>query len=631
MMQPPRSYRVLLVGAASDQNDVEAALHLAAGSFETWLHTPEGDGDVQPPPSQEASPDVIVIGSTADRPLPIARHLRALFPRAQVVFLLRPERIEAFRAGLPFVPNLASAWTADATDPPQSLARLIAEAARTAREKSDTSALFGRINKRLASGNVAPSQLRRSQLALSEHYLATVLAQSPDALLAVDGDGNLIAANDAAQGLFGTVVEPEAGIRLVEMFPLAERPLLEGLLERAGSGEVLVGRAVRFARPDGLERDLELSLAPVRDDTGSIASVSITARDISERKRAEERQRLLLNELSHRVKNTLAIVQALAQQSIRGKAPAEQERAAFNARLGTLAAAHDLLTRETWEPVSLAKVIEAAAGAACGAGPDRHDISGPDVLLPPQTAVSLAMAMHELCTNAIKYGALSNESGKVLTRWEIVTMKNGPGLHLEWIEVGGPAVEAPTRRGFGTRMIERGLASELNGSVEMEFRREGLRCIIDAPLPNTVGSKTDSDRRRRAHHRLRAGGDRGNARLECHCGSHASRPGAANARAQSARCRDPRRQSARRTELSDRRQAGGTRCTVRVRHRLWRRQPSRASPPRADADQAILRRSGRGGTFENAEQEAGSFSKQMTIIAREYERTAAALSASMAL
>jgi two-component sensor histidine kinase len=163
----------------------------------------------------------------------------------------------------------------------------------------------------------------------------------------------------------------------------------------------------------------------------------------------------------------LAIVQALAQQSFKGRASPQEERAAFDARLSTLAAAHNLLTRQTWEQVGLAQVVEGALSAACGLDPSRHRVEGPDVMLPPQTAVSLAMAVHELCTNAIKYGALSNSGGTISTRWRIDQREDGPRLRFEWIERGGPPVEPPSSRGFGTRMIERGLAAELDAQVQL--------------------------------------------------------------------------------------------------------------------------------------------------------------------
>lgn len=205
--------------------------------------------------------------------------------------------------------------------------------------------------------------------------------------------------------------------------------------------------------------------------------------EIEQRRRAEERQQLLIGELNHRVKNTLSIVQGLAQQSFTGSTPTDAARSLFEARLSALSAAHDLLTRQNWEQASLGETIAASVAATAGANFERVTLDGPDVLLAPQTVVSVAMAIHELCTNAIKYGALSNEDGTVAISWQVTAAGALPMLHLTWIESGGPAVSPRIKRGFGSRMIERGLAAELKGEVAMDFRPHGLVCTIDAPLP----------------------------------------------------------------------------------------------------------------------------------------------------
>ena len=203
---------------------------------------------------------------------------------------------------------------------------------------------------------------------------------------------------------------------------------------------------------------------------------------VLERKRTEEHQRLLLNELNHRVKNTLAVIQSIASQTFRGEAATPEARQAFDSRLAALAGAHDVLTRENWETASLRQVVEEAA-TGCGADRARTHIEGEDLQLPPRTAVSIAMALHELCTNAVKYGALSNDTGTVTISWHVKDADGEARLQLCWHEEGGPPVSAPERRGFGSRMIERGLAAELGGSVELRFHPEGVRCLVDAPLP----------------------------------------------------------------------------------------------------------------------------------------------------
>ena len=214
------------------------------------------------------------------------------------------------------------------------------------------------------------------------------------------------------------------------------------------------------------------------DDESRPVGLHAIARDVTERRRAEERQRLLVNELNHRVKNTLALVQGLALQSFReGRDPAKA-RAAFQERLTALAAAHDLLTRESWEGATLAQLAEEAIGHH-NSQEERIAFGGPDILLSPKAAVSLVMALHELGTNAAKYGALSTPEGRVRLGWEV---SDGDRLRLEWRERGGPPVERPDHKGFGFRMIERALAADLAGQAGIGFHPEGLVCRIEAPL-----------------------------------------------------------------------------------------------------------------------------------------------------
>jgi PAS domain S-box-containing protein len=222
------------------------------------------------------------------------------------------------------------------------------------------------------------------------------------------------------------------------------------------------------------------------DDEGRPIGLHAIARDVTERRLAEERQRLLVNELNHRVKNTLALVQGLALQSFReGRDPA-QARAAFQERLTALAAAHDLLTRESWEGATLAQLAEEAIGHH-NAQEERIAFGGPDIVLSPKAAVSLVMALHELGTNAAKYGALSTPEGKVRIGWEVA---DGDRLRLEWRERGGPPVEPPRHKGFGFRMIERALAADLAGEAGIGFDPEGLVCRIEAPLAEAAAVRT---------------------------------------------------------------------------------------------------------------------------------------------
>jgi two-component sensor histidine kinase len=200
--------------------------------------------------------------------------------------------------------------------------------------------------------------------------------------------------------------------------------------------------------------------------------------DITERRRAEEHRLLLVNELNHRVKNTLAVVQGLARQTFREAADVKTAVARFEERLTALSRAHNLLTDENWASAGLYEVVRDQLGGDRLAG--RISLAGPQVLLSPQVAVSLALVLHELATNATKYGALSNDTGRVQVSW-VPDPARGM-VALRWVETGGPAVHAPRRRGFGSRLIERALASEVGGRVALQFLPEGVVCEIEAPV-----------------------------------------------------------------------------------------------------------------------------------------------------
>jgi PAS domain S-box-containing protein len=200
--------------------------------------------------------------------------------------------------------------------------------------------------------------------------------------------------------------------------------------------------------------------------------LSIYFLDVSERKKAEKHRELLVNELNHRVKNTLSVVQGLALQTFKSPDVPAAAVQAFESRLGALAAAHGLLTRSNWGNTSLAELASETLKATW-AQDSRIHLKGPRVILPAKQAVTLAMALHELCTNAIKYGALSVATGCVELHWKVST---GPDarLHLVWRESGGPPVEPPARRGFGSRIVVEAISQEFDGRVTIDFRPEGL-------------------------------------------------------------------------------------------------------------------------------------------------------------
>lgn len=300
-----------------------------------------------------------------------------------------------------------------------------------------------------------------------------------DAFYAVDRDWRLVVFNGAAEEFFGFQRQDVLGRMLWDIFPEGrERPFGEACVGAMERGEVRQMEALSAFRPGHM---VEIRIGPLR-----AGGVTVALRDVTERalaiakmKEAEEHLRLMVLELNHRVKNNLATVQAIAIQTLRGAESPAQARETFLRRITALAAAHDILTREQWDGAGVAEIAEGVLAALDGADA-RVRLEGPALRLSPKTALSLSMAFHELGTNALKYGALSSPEGAVRLTWSI---EGDPAmLSVEWEERGGPSVAAPASRGFGSRLLEQGLAAELGGEVRMIFDPAGVRCTIQAPL-----------------------------------------------------------------------------------------------------------------------------------------------------
>jgi PAS domain S-box-containing protein len=226
-------------------------------------------------------------------------------------------------------------------------------------------------------------------------------------------------------------------------------------------------------RPDGTRRTFTPFPTVLRDNRGGVVGAINVLVDITERKRADEEQKILINELNHRVKNTLATVQSISMHTHRSTPEAFVQR--FESRLVALSKAHDLLTRRRWTGVGLGELLEQELAPYADADQSRIVMEGPELTLSARTGLALSMVLHELVTNAAKYGALSVEGGRVQVVWEPKEegMKNI--LTLRWIESGGPMVEPPTRRGFGRQLIERTITRDLGGTADLEFLPGGLQ------------------------------------------------------------------------------------------------------------------------------------------------------------
>ena len=220
-----------------------------------------------------------------------------------------------------------------------------------------------------------------------------------------------------------------------------------------------------------------------RGPDGKAIRVANMVVDVTEQKKSEQRTKLLIDELNHRVKNTLATVQAIVAQGLKFGPTVDRARDTIESRLQSLSRSHDLLTRENWEGADLHDVIaQALSPFAYGSDNPPFRLAGPHIRLRPKLALSLGMAFHELATNASKYGALTVDTGRVDVAWSWVDQEDHPSVQLEWTESGGPPVKPRSHRGFGSRLIENGLAHEVGGSAFLNYGEQGVRCTLRFPV-----------------------------------------------------------------------------------------------------------------------------------------------------
>ena len=334
--------------------------------------------------------------------------------------------------------------------------------------------------------------ITESQQLNNEHArLAAIVNSSRDAIFGFSLDERISSWNASAERIFGLSAEQVVGHPLSMLLP-------PNPSEETGKFFVSHDRPLRLAefdmiwvRPNGESVPLAISYSPVCDHDGTMFAGKLIARDVTERVRAERHTEMMMAELNHRVKNTLATMQAIAHQTIANAADLPTFTENFLSRLLALSHTHNLLARDAWLGAPLTGIINNELA------PYRHDdartddartndararLQGDELNLSPKHALALSMALHELATNAGKYGSLSVPEGRVSVTWTTRMQDQRPWLQLQWTETGGPAVEPPTRRGFGTRLINEGVPYELGGEVTLEFPPCGVTCAIDVPL-----------------------------------------------------------------------------------------------------------------------------------------------------
>lgn len=338
--------------------------------------------------------------------------------------------------------------------------------------------IAGSLIARDVSERVALQQALRH----SEQQLAALIDQAPVGIAQASLDGHFMLVNPQFCALVGHSAAALYQMRAQDVIHPDDRA--EAVAARAQLVRDGVPRDIekRYLRPDGSVVWVSTHLSLVHGVGGQAPHVLTVALDVSERRRAAQHRELMLGELNHRVKNTLASVQSIALQSLAGTPTPRAFKDTFLARLQALSMTHNLLAVDTWNGVGLRQIVASELAPYRDHGQAQAELHGEDVQLSPKTALALAMALHELTTNAAKYGALSVPQGRVAVRWNLPRKDGAPWLHLRWREQGGPAVTLPVRRGFGSRLIADGLAYELDGTVSLQFDPDGVVCTIDVPL-----------------------------------------------------------------------------------------------------------------------------------------------------
>jgi PAS domain S-box-containing protein len=358
--------------------------------------------------------------------------------------------------------------------------------------------LVAQVNANLTLSRVrseAAKAIRASEEALRRRttQFETLLNEAPLGVYLVDADFKIQAINPTALPVFGDIpdlVGRDFGEVIRILWPEDYADEVVRLFRHTlGTGEPHVTPEHIEERRDRKVREYyewRINRIPLPEGRYGVVCYF---RDISAYVRARQQRELLINELNHRVKNTLATVQSIAAQTLKGTTVPATVKDAFESRLLSMAGAHDVLTQQNWEGADLRNIVEKALSPFM-APTRKFDVDGPNIKLLPKSALAVAMAIHELATNAAKYGAMSNASGCISVHWTVVE-RDEQHLQLVWTETGGPKVAAPSNKGFGSRLIERGLAGQLGGEALIDYRETGVVCRIMAPLSTITGSVPD--------------------------------------------------------------------------------------------------------------------------------------------
>ncbi|HEX2652506.1 MAG TPA: PAS domain S-box protein [Xanthobacteraceae bacterium] len=335
--------------------------------------------------------------------------------------------------------------------------------------------VVGSINVLVELGEAGQSDLELARL-------AAIVSSSDDAIISKNLEGRINSWNAAATRVFGYEASEMVGRSILTIIPIELHDEERQILAKVERGERIEHFDTVRLTKDGRRIDVSLTVSPLRNRLGKVIGASKIARDVTERKRDEQLQRLLFEELNHRVKNTLATVQALAGQSLRSSTSPAAFVSSFNGRIQSLAKAHDVLVTGKMKGADVSQIVREQV--TLGRAEDtRITVTGPAAFLNAKSAVNLSLALHELATNARKYGALSFADGHLSIAWKVHSYPKRE-LTLEWRETGVPNLQEPRSRGFGTTLIERTLESE-GGKGIVRYTPEGVVCDLILPLVNT--------------------------------------------------------------------------------------------------------------------------------------------------
>ena len=332
----------------------------------------------------------------------------------------------------------------------------------------------------------AADLIERKQAEVTDQRLAAIVDSSHDAIVSKDLNGLITTWNCGAERLFGYTAEEVIGKPVTVVIPTDHHHEEPEILERIRRGERVDHYETVRLHKDGTLIDISLTVSPIKDASGRVIGASKIARDITDRKQAQERQELLTQEIHHRTKNIFSVVQAVISRSFTDKRTVAEAEQAVLSRLQALAQAHVMLIDKDWRGADMAEVVRGEMSPYAG----RYTMEGPTIVLNTKAAQNFALSVHELATNAVKYGALSSQSGRVHINWSIGKPNGHDQFMFRWQERNGPQVSPPLRKGFGSTVLEQVMADYFETPPQVEFEANGVRYEVIGSL-ETISVQTD--------------------------------------------------------------------------------------------------------------------------------------------